>query len=180
MTTVVFGEGSKAVSGAMIVSFTVAPAAAAKRALARALTHRGALSVHANAQLHRAPAASPIAHTSSLSVRLSRRLAAPPRAALRRPLGAAWRANILAGVLNVLLTNDDGIDAEGLHAMRAALAALPDVRLVVIAPDGNRSAMARSITTNRPLWVEAVHVPRRRRRATRPTARPSIACASRA
>jgi 5'-nucleotidase len=59
-------------------------------------------------------------------------------------------------VLNVLLTNDDGIEAEGLHAMRAALAALPDVRLVVIAPDGNRSAMARSITTNRPLWVEAV------------------------
>jgi 5'-nucleotidase len=59
-------------------------------------------------------------------------------------------------VLNVLLTNDDGIEAEGLHAMRAALVALPDVRLVVIAPDGNRSAMARSITTNRPLWVEAV------------------------
>jgi 5'-nucleotidase len=59
-------------------------------------------------------------------------------------------------VLNVLLTNDDGIEAEGLQAMRAALAVLPDVRLVVIAPDGNRSAMARSITTNRPLWVEAV------------------------
>jgi len=58
-------------------------------------------------------------------------------------------------VLNVLLTNDDGIEAEGLQAMRAALAALPNVRLVVIAPDGNRSAMARSITTNRPLWVEA-------------------------
>jgi 5'-nucleotidase len=62
-------------------------------------------------------------------------------------------------VLNVLLTNDDGIEAEGLRAMRSALAALPDVRLVVIAPDGNRSAMARSITTNRPLWVEAVPFP---------------------
>jgi 5'-nucleotidase len=62
-------------------------------------------------------------------------------------------------VLNVLLTNDDGIEAEGLQAMRTALAALPDVRLVVIAPDGNRSAMARSITTNRPLWVEAVPFP---------------------
>jgi 5'-nucleotidase len=62
-------------------------------------------------------------------------------------------------VLNVLLTNDDGIEAEGLQAMRSALAALPDVRLVVIAPDGNRSAMARSITTNRPLWVEAVPFP---------------------
>ena len=62
-------------------------------------------------------------------------------------------------MLNVLLTNDDGIDAEGLHAMRAALAALADVRLVVIAPDGNRSAMARSITTNRPLWVKQVAFP---------------------
>jgi len=56
-------------------------------------------------------------------------------------------------MLNVLLTNDDGIDAEGLQAMRAALEAIEDVRLAVIAPDGNRSAMARSITTRRPLVV---------------------------
>jgi len=57
---------------------------------------------------------------------------------------------------NVLLTNDDGIEAEGLQTMRRALAALPGVRLAVIAPDGNRSAMARSITTRRPLWVTEV------------------------
>ncbi len=56
-------------------------------------------------------------------------------------------------MLNVLLTNDDGIEADGLQAMRSALAALDGVRLAVIAPDGNRSAMARSITTRRPLWV---------------------------
>ncbi len=62
-------------------------------------------------------------------------------------------------MLNVLLTNDDGIEAEGLRAMRESLAALPDVRLAVIAPDGNRSAMARSITTRRPLWVEEVEFP---------------------
>ena len=59
-------------------------------------------------------------------------------------------------MLNVLLTNDDGIEADGLQAMRLALAELDDVRLAVIAPDGNRSAMARSITTRRPLWVEEV------------------------
>jgi 5'-nucleotidase len=59
-------------------------------------------------------------------------------------------------VLDVLLTNDDGIEAEGLQTLRRALAALVDVRLVVIAPDGNRSAMARSITTRRPLWVAEV------------------------
>jgi 5'-nucleotidase len=62
-------------------------------------------------------------------------------------------------MLNVLLTNDDGIEAEGLQAMRTALQALPDVNLAVIAPDGNRSAMARSITTRRPLWVAEVPFP---------------------
>lgn len=56
-------------------------------------------------------------------------------------------------MLNVLLTNDDGIEAEGLQTMRAALVGLAGVRLAVVAPDGNRSAMARSITTRRPLWV---------------------------
>ncbi len=58
--------------------------------------------------------------------------------------------------MRVLLTNDDGIEAAGLQAMRHALLEVPDVQLAVIAPDGNRSAMARSITTRRPLWVEEV------------------------
>ncbi|HUA74258.1 MAG TPA: 5'/3'-nucleotidase SurE [Solirubrobacteraceae bacterium] len=57
-------------------------------------------------------------------------------------------------MLNVLLTNDDGIEADGLQALREALVGLEGVRLAVIAPDGNRSAMARSITTRRPLWVQ--------------------------
>src|SRR5215831_18716381 len=55
--------------------------------------------------------------------------------------------------MRVLLTNDDGIEAAGLQALRRALAGVPGVELAVIAPDGNRSAMARSITTRRPLWV---------------------------
>jgi 5'-nucleotidase len=58
--------------------------------------------------------------------------------------------------VRVLLTNDDGIDAEGLQAMRRALLRVPDVELAVIAPDSNRSATARSITTRRPIWVEEV------------------------
>ena len=45
-------------------------------------------------------------------------------------------------MLRVLLTNDDGIDAEGLQALRRALVALDDIELAVIAPDGNRSATA--------------------------------------
>jgi len=58
--------------------------------------------------------------------------------------------------VNVLLTNDDGIEADGLQALRHALVELPDINLAVIAPDGNRSATARSITTRRPIWVEEV------------------------
>jgi 5'-nucleotidase len=58
--------------------------------------------------------------------------------------------------MKVLLTNDDGIEAEGLQTLRRALLRVPGIELVVIAPDGNRSAMARSITTTRPLWVQEV------------------------
>lgn len=58
--------------------------------------------------------------------------------------------------MRVLLTNDDGIEAAGLQALRRALLGLGGIELAVIAPDGNRSAMARSITTRRPLWVREV------------------------
>ncbi len=58
--------------------------------------------------------------------------------------------------MNVLLTNDDGIGAKGLHALRRALLTVPGVDLEVIAPDSNRSATARSITTRRPLTVQEV------------------------
>jgi 5'-nucleotidase len=40
--------------------------------------------------------------------------------------------------------------------MRKALLEIPGVELAVIAPDSNRSATARSITTRRPLWVEEI------------------------
>ena len=58
--------------------------------------------------------------------------------------------------MQVLLANDDGIESEGIQALRRALLELDGIELVVIAPDGNRSAMARSITTRRPLWVQEV------------------------
>ena len=58
--------------------------------------------------------------------------------------------------MKVLLTNDDGIGAIGLNAMRQALLEVPGLELAVIAPDSNRSATARSITTRQPLWVEEV------------------------
>ncbi len=58
--------------------------------------------------------------------------------------------------MKVLLTNDDGIQATGLNAMRRALLDVPDIELAVIAPDSNRSAIGRGITTRSPLWVDEV------------------------
>ena len=58
--------------------------------------------------------------------------------------------------VHVLLTNDDNIQATGPNAMRRALLEVPDLELSVIAPDSNRSATARSITTRKPLWVDEI------------------------
>jgi len=58
--------------------------------------------------------------------------------------------------MRILLTNDDGISAPGLQATRRALRELDGVEVEVIAPDSNRSATARSITTRSPLTVEEV------------------------
>lgn len=54
------------------------------------------------------------------------------------------------GRASVLLTNDDGIDAAGLRALRESLAGPCDV--TVVAPAGNRSGAARS--NSRPFRVE--------------------------
>jgi 5'-nucleotidase len=58
--------------------------------------------------------------------------------------------------VRILLTNDDGISAPGLQAARRALRELDGVEVDVIAPDSNRSATARSITTRSPLGIEEV------------------------
>ena len=58
--------------------------------------------------------------------------------------------------MRVLLTNDDGITATGLNALRRHLLELPDVELEVIAPDSNRSATGRAVTLHDPIWVEEV------------------------
>ncbi|MBN8867629.1 MAG: 5'/3'-nucleotidase SurE [Solirubrobacterales bacterium] len=58
--------------------------------------------------------------------------------------------------MRILLTNDDGIGAQGLQTLRRELRQIDGVTLMVIAPDSNRSASARSITTRAPLSVEEV------------------------
>ena len=58
--------------------------------------------------------------------------------------------------MRVLLTNDDGIEAAGLQALRRALRDLDGIELAVIAPDGNRSAMA----SRRPSAARTASIPR--------------------
>lgn len=53
--------------------------------------------------------------------------------------------------MRILLTNDDGIFAEGLSVLRKAFEGLAEI--YVIAPDRERSATGHSITVHRPLRV---------------------------
>jgi len=54
----------------------------------------------------------------------------------------------------ILVSNDDGVRAEGILALARALAPLG--RVVVVAPDQERSASSHSITLHRPLRVEGL------------------------
>ncbi|AHY45784.1 surE: 5'/3'-nucleotidase SurE [Rubrobacter radiotolerans] len=54
--------------------------------------------------------------------------------------------------MRIILTNDDGIEAPGLLAMRQALEKVGEV--VTVAPDQNRSGVGRSISIGRPLTIE--------------------------
>jgi 5'-nucleotidase len=58
--------------------------------------------------------------------------------------------------MHILISNDDGIDSEGLLALRAALAPLGEV--AVIAPERNWSAAGHTKTLDRPLRVREVRL----------------------
>jgi 5'-nucleotidase len=55
--------------------------------------------------------------------------------------------------VTVLLTNDDGFRAPGIHSVRAALID-GGIRVITVAPDSPRSGVARSATFRRPVRVE--------------------------
>ncbi|WP_202408575.1 5'/3'-nucleotidase SurE [Vibrio tetraodonis] len=57
-------------------------------------------------------------------------------------------------VLKILLSNDDGVHAEGIHAMADALSNLAHV--TIVAPDRNRSGASNSLTLEQPLRVKAL------------------------
>jgi 5'-nucleotidase len=56
----------------------------------------------------------------------------------------------------ILVTNDDGITAPGLHALVDAVKGLGDI--LVVAPDSPQSGMGHAITLNRPLRLDKVDV----------------------
>lgn len=51
----------------------------------------------------------------------------------------------------ILVTNDDGVQAEGIRELARALSELPDAEVVVVAPDREQSASGHSLTLHRPL-----------------------------
>ncbi len=60
----------------------------------------------------------------------------------------------LRAVPLLLVTNDDGVDSPGLHALARAVAPLGDLRIV--APTGQRSWIGKAITRHDPIAVERV------------------------
>lgn len=56
--------------------------------------------------------------------------------------------------MDILLTNDDGIKSEGLHALKKSLCKLGKV--IIVAPDRERSASGHSLTLTHPIRVEKI------------------------
>jgi 5'-nucleotidase len=59
--------------------------------------------------------------------------------------------------MKILVTNDDGINAEGLWTLAAELKKITEV--TVVAPDGERSAIGTAVTLFQPLHAEEVDAP---------------------
>ena len=53
--------------------------------------------------------------------------------------------------MRILISNDDGYQAPGLHCLAAALRELAEV--VVVAPDRDRSGASNSLSLKNPLYV---------------------------
>jgi 5'-nucleotidase len=64
------------------------------------------------------------------------------------------RPFFISAVTVILLTNDDGIEAQGLRTLESALEGL--ARLVVVAPDQERSAVSHGLTLHTPLSLKEI------------------------
>ncbi len=59
----------------------------------------------------------------------------------------------------ILLTNDDGLHADGIQALRKVLEAEPGMEVILVAPDRERSASGHALTLHRPLFAHQVQMP---------------------
>ena len=60
--------------------------------------------------------------------------------------------------MNILVSNDDGINAEGIRTLIKALSEVPDIKIYVFAPDGERSATGHGITMSVPIMVKDEYI----------------------
>ena len=58
--------------------------------------------------------------------------------------------------MNILISNDDGIQAAGVRCLAAALARLGAHQITVVCPDRERSATGHALTLHKPLRVDPV------------------------
>ncbi len=58
--------------------------------------------------------------------------------------------------MRILLTNDDGILADGIQVLASCLARIADARLFLVAPERERSASGHAITLHKPLRVQEI------------------------
>ena len=56
--------------------------------------------------------------------------------------------------MKILLSNDDGVNADGIHVLADMLADLATI--IIVAPDRNRSGASNSLTLESPLRVSEV------------------------
>ena len=59
--------------------------------------------------------------------------------------------------MKILISNDDGFQAQGIVALYQALRDIPKVEVEVIAPEHNNSAKSNALTLAAPLYVHAAH-----------------------
>lgn len=60
--------------------------------------------------------------------------------------------------VRILLTNDDGVYAEGLQTLRQRLEQEEGIEVFVVAPERERSASSHAITLHKPLYVQEIHL----------------------
>lgn len=58
--------------------------------------------------------------------------------------------------ITILVTNDDGITAPGIHHLVEVVKQIPQAEVVVVAPDSPQSGMGHAVTISKPLRLERV------------------------